>query len=102
MKKISLLSGLVAALLAATARADVVGPPPDHCPPGSEPSSSHQGPFCLPKPCTSDADCGSARSPKPFFCRASSLCIDAKSQNVVDTCDPGGTCASPASCVTAN
>jgi hypothetical protein len=35
---------------AGRARADVVEPPPAHCPPGHTPRTGHEGPYCDPRP----------------------------------------------------
>ena len=41
----------------ATARADVVMPPPKTCPAGTKPGTCHGGPHCKPEECSSSASC---------------------------------------------
>jgi MYXO-CTERM domain-containing protein len=50
------------------ARADVVGPPEENCPPGSMGATSHAGPYCAPDLCTADTD--------PDRCTAAQHCED--------------------------
>ena len=42
--------------IVAMAQADAL-PPPPACPPGSQGTTSHAGPRCVPAPCDSDEDC---------------------------------------------
>lgn len=54
------LSAFVLLLLGATAHADSLEPPPA-CPPGSRGQSTHEGLWCEPWTCSSDADCNGGR-----------------------------------------
>ena len=57
------------------AQADVVGPPPTNCPPGSTPSSSHSGPLCAPTgACMTNADCTMGAT-----CMEAFQCIETRS-----------------------
>ncbi|MDI3282700.1 hypothetical protein [Polyangium sp. 15x6] len=62
--------GLSALAFVTSARADVVGPPPDDCPEGTEGATCHGGPYCSPIECTSDAECGNGET-----CKAQPLCV---------------------------
>ncbi len=63
--------------LTSNARADVVFPPTDACPPGAIASTSHAGPHCAPSLCTTPSDCrASSRSPPiAFECAEAGLCV---------------------------
>lgn len=52
------------------ALADAIAPPPKDCPPGSQGTSGHCGPACVPTACKTDADCGKQKK-----CRSTRLCI---------------------------
>ena len=70
-------SGLLLAcvlVVAPRARADVVGPPPASCPPGSEGAVCHGLEFCRPLPCTADTDCRDGK-----VCREVGLCLTSRS-----------------------
>ncbi len=54
----------------AIAWADVVGPPPEDCPAGTRPMSSHCGPHCIADTCSNDSECNDGES-----CVERSLCI---------------------------
>lgn len=96
-----LVVGLLA-LAPAAARADVVGPPPESCPAGSSPQSSHAGPLCVPMAeCTSSAMCMDGAA-----CAPVSQCIETRGcgglrppdsgpctvEHVVGPCGAGDTC----------
>ena len=56
---------------AAFAFADMIPEmPPQNCAPGSVDSQSHEGSYCRPLDCTSDAQCG-----KELVCQSQALCI---------------------------
>src|SRR5512137_443367 len=68
---------MVAAILLGTsghARADVVGPPPDECPMGSQPGQSHSGPYCGPDLCQTDHEAN--RCSATESCQAMPLCVE--------------------------
>lgn len=67
------MSALVLVMIAATAQADAVGPPPEDCPAGSVPRTDHAGPHCLALDCDSDADCPTDEG---YECAARPLCIE--------------------------
>src|SRR5688572_26829168 len=56
--------------LAGIARADVVGPEPESCPAGTIGRSCHGGPYCAPRGCAMDAECGEGAA-----CVERTLCI---------------------------
>lgn len=58
------------ALVARSARADAVEPPPTNCPDGTVGGSSHSGPYCALDSCSTDTDCASGE-----VCQPTSLCI---------------------------
>lgn len=61
----------IASLSPHGARADVVDPPPENCPAGTNPGSSHSGPICSPRPaCMSDVMCGGGEA-----CEEVRLCV---------------------------
>jgi MYXO-CTERM domain-containing protein len=90
-------------LFVSGARADVVDPEPDSCPPGARPATSHSGPYCAPLPdCTGDAECGaSARCGPVMQCIEERACgglmpPDAEPctiEHVVGPCGAGDTCS---------
>jgi hypothetical protein len=90
---------------ASPAAADVVGPPPDNCPNGSYPDSSHAGPTCWPTVCTSNNECTSGE-----VCVERALCIEPVQgwgrggqftlDHAVTSCDGSGVCPPGASCMT--
>jgi hypothetical protein len=53
------------------AQADVVEPPPDDCPAGTEGSSSHCGSYCWPQICVDSSDCTGGKT-----CQALALCLE--------------------------
>jgi hypothetical protein len=93
---------LAIVLSAASVRADVVGPPPESCPPASRPESSHAGALCVPTDdCATDAECGVASACTPLAqCVETRPCggrgePDAASctiDTVVGPCGAGSTC----------
>lgn len=100
--RIALVISLLA-LSPALAFADVVGPPPDSCPVGSTPATSHSGPFCTPMAeCSSDSACGAGAA-----CDTVLQCVETRAcgglqipdaepctlENVVGPCSGAGTCA---------
>lgn len=98
------------ALVASSARADVVGPDPSSCPAGGTPASCHGGPFCAVTECAGDADC----TLNGTTCREVSVCIgkigcagligpgeDAAAYDrptVESSCEQGASCGNGASC----
>ena len=98
------LAGLL--LIGSYAHADVVPAPPSSCPAGSEPATSHGGPYCRPVPCV-DGKCSDGS------CRTEQLCIADKLsysrggertlQDAVGPCVNGackrGTCRTMSVCV---
>lgn len=58
------------------ALADDVPSPPDDCAPGSRGQTWHNGPYCEPVPCTTDAECP-ARIPGTV-CREVALCVESR------------------------
>lgn len=109
MKAMRVLLGCTALLLrVGAARADAVPPPPPDCLEGTEGQTCHGGPYCSPKVCAEDADCGAGK-----VCQPRQLCVaeincgggwepdpePALAQNVVGTCEGGAACGPPASCV---
>ena len=91
----------LAVLSSYPARADVVGPQPETCPAGSDPSACHGGPYCYPAKCDTDTDCDSGET-----CAETPLCTEpfdcgggwggsSPSTNVLGPCGAGcaeGTC----------
>ena len=65
---LALAAAVALTLLPGAARADVVGPPPTTCLPGSLPSSCHGGPYCELLSCQVDTDCkdGMVCAPRPL------------------------------------
>ncbi|MBK04402.1 MAG: hypothetical protein CL920_35890 [Deltaproteobacteria bacterium] len=86
--------------------ADVVPPPPTDCSKGSQPTTSHAGPYCKPYTCNDVADC----QPAGLVCSSITLCIETVStqcgrvpctlKKVLGTCADPTTCKSPAKCET--
>lgn len=103
------IAGVAAALWVVPARADVVPEPPADCPEGTEGQTCHGGPFCQPRVCTQNGDCGVGAT-----CQDQALCIagidcsggwepDAAPtllQNAVGTCAGGAACGAPSTCMT--
>ncbi|MDI1477416.1 hypothetical protein [Polyangium sp. y55x31] len=103
--------GLSALAYVTPARADVVGPPPDECPAGTEGASCHGGPYCRPIECTSDAECGRGET-----CKDTPLCVstincagllppdasptDYDRAKIEGSCPNGNECAADATCKT--
>jgi len=93
-------------LSATPAAADVVGPPPERCPPGSVGDTSHAGPTCTPITCTSALDCELGD-----VCVDFGLCVEMvdgwshgyqfQMEHALTTCDEGGLCPPGATCETA-
>lgn len=101
---LALLFSLAASLtVARSARADVVGPPPESCPPLGTGSTCHGGPYCAPDICTTEADCAPGQ-----VCRDVSICVgpfDCTSgygtftaEQIIGAC--GASCLPPAACAT--
>ena len=90
-------------MVAWPAAADVVGPPPDRCPNGSIPDSSHAGPTCYPSVCSGNGDCGQGE-----VCVERALCIEPvmgwshggqfSMDHAVTSCDGSGVCPPGATC----
>jgi hypothetical protein len=94
---------LAGTLSVGSARADVVGPPPTSCPPGSTPESNHGGSYCDPADCEDGCAAGQT-------CQAAKLCLTRRTYRsrggnehmrieVVGTCPVTGICA-PGTCET--
>lgn len=64
-------------LMALSAHADDIGPPPTACPPGARGESSHLGEWCEPHPCSDDAQCGPGK-----VCREAGLCVRTETGNM--------------------
>ena len=118
---LALTLGLATLFAASSVHADAVMSPPADCPPGAVGATSHNGPWCRPTTCTSDADCvgvdrrfdGQAPA---RVCREQPLCIETRSEPshsgwshgkpferifAHGVCPAGTTCTAPASCETA-
>jgi hypothetical protein len=68
------------------AAADVVGPPPTDCVPGTRPQTSHSGAYCGPSICNSGSDCPAGVPCRPVgFCQVGI--------GVRGYCDGSGRCA---------
>lgn len=66
---------------ARAARADAVSGPPSSCPPGARGATSHNGPWCEPTTCKTDADCGKSTSSwEKNVCREQPLCVETRSE----------------------
>jgi len=96
---------LLALLLApGPALADAIGPPPEHCPNGSIPESSHAGEYCWPSTCTSSADCEQGQE-----CVERALCIEPVQgysrggpftvDHAVTSCGADGNCPAGSTCI---
>ena len=96
---------LLCLALAGPAAADVVGPPPDRCPNGSIPDSSHAGPTCWPSVCSTSSDCSGGE-----ICVERALCVEPVNgfshggqftlDHAVTSCDDDGICPPGATCAT--
>lgn len=90
-------------LLPSAALADVVGPEPESCPPGSRPSVAHSGPYCAPvAECGGDTECGAGET-----CDVIQQCVETRGcgglmapdsepctlEHVVGPCGGDGSCA---------
>lgn len=105
------------------AHADAVPPPMPGCPVGSVGQTDHNGPFCSPSQCQTDADCERARaawgppSEGEMRCAPHALCIRNETlqsnsgwsmgqpfvrATAVGPCGPEGVCAEGAKCETAH
>ena len=94
---------LLCLALAGPAAADVVGPPPDRCPNGSIPDSSHAGPTCWPSVCSTSSDCSGGE-----ICVERALCVEPVNgfshggqftlDHAVTSCDGSGVCPPGATC----
>lgn len=106
MTKLAPVLAALSMLAPAFVRADAVEPPPDACPPGSDPQSSHSGPLCALRPdCTDDASCGAGS-----HCVDVRQCVDTRGcgggwtgpdctvQHVMDVCDDTRPCGGSATC----
>lgn len=86
-----------------SARADVVNPPPETCPPLGEGATCHGGPYCTPDVCVTEADCAPGQ-----VCRDVAICVAPfdctsgygtfTSEQIIGAC--GSSCFPPASCAT--
>jgi len=92
-------------LLPGSARADAIMGPPERCPPGAVPASSHAGSYCDPSICTSNGDCESGH-----VCTKQPLCVEPMTgyhgggpltvDNALTTCAGDGTCPPSTTCIT--
>ena len=105
-------------LFCATAHADIVPLPPQSCPNGSAPASSHDGSYCYPLDCYRDLSCrGGAvcqttslclgdlylRPANPFDRKASSETMKVVTGVCSDNeCQAGSTCNTDTYCVTSS
>ncbi len=88
-------------LLPSIASADAIGPP-GACPPGSQGRSAHEGEWCVPWPCESDAQCNGGRCVPWRVCTRVASVIPGGLRPteppaeprtiVVGTCDPAARC----------
>ncbi len=64
------------------ARADAVPPPPSDCPPGAIGETGHNGPYCTPKACTTDAECTDRRGydARPRTCAPLAICVETRKE----------------------
>ena len=74
---------LVAASAGGAARADSVPPPPSDCPPGAIGETGHNGPYCKPKGCTSDAECTDrlGYDKRPRACVPLAICVEERKES---------------------
>lgn len=96
------LGAALAAIVSASARADVVEMPMS-CPEGSAAAFCHGPATCAPRGCVSASDCNAGE-----VCAARSLCIETHTcygipmssfvDHVLGACDASGACASPGNC----
>ncbi|MEZ4323129.1 MAG: hypothetical protein R3F61_37025 [Myxococcota bacterium] len=71
--------------LLSLALADVVGPPPDDCPPGASGTSSHGGPYCVPSTCDGTCEEGGT-------CEPAGLCVLEETRECGGMQDPENPC----------
>jgi hypothetical protein len=101
---LALFALLVSSSLSSVARGDAIDPAPA-CPPGAQGASSHAGHWCVPWPCTSDAECRGGACRRWRVCtRVSDVPIGGlrmfrpgeptshEETLVVGTCDPSRAC----------
>ncbi len=97
-------------LIAPAVQADVVGPPPDYCPSGTEGTSSHCGSYCGAQLCADSSECTGSEICQPLpLCLAQTECSshwdpDA-APTVIDTANSscaGGTACASGTCETVN
>lgn len=74
---------LVAASAGGAARADAVPPPPSDCPPGAIGETGHNGPYCKPKGCTTDAECTDrlGYDKRPRACVPLAICVEERKES---------------------
>lgn len=105
-----MVAGMIVILPGLPAYSDVVGPPPDTCAPGFEPSTCHGGPHCRPLECMTDADCmNGGKCVAGDYCIEEIICAgnlpeDAsvdpyKRKSMVGECPNGTACAAPSTCM---
>ncbi len=92
------LSWVLATMLwISAARADVIRPPPEQCPDGSRPTSTHAGPHCTPRDCENGEPCDEG-----LECQRVPLCVVERrfvsragpsSTRVIEGACPDGSCA---------
>jgi MYXO-CTERM domain-containing protein len=76
------LAWLVASSSGGAARADSVPPPPTDCPPGAIGQTGHNGPFCTPKACASDAECTArtGNDTRARTCAQLAICVETRKE----------------------
>lgn len=72
LSSMAVLSFAATVLFVYPSRADVVGPDPESCPSGSNPSSCHGGPYCSLATCTTTDQCDEGET-----CQSAQLCTTA-------------------------
>lgn len=76
------LAWLVTSYSGGAAHADAVPPPPSDCPPGAIGETGHNGPYCTPKACTTDAECSDrlGYDKRPRTCTPLAICVEARKE----------------------
>ena len=76
------LAWLVTFFPGGAARADAVPPPPNDCPPGAIGETGHNGPYCMPKACSTDAECTDrlGYDKRPRTCAPLAICVETRKE----------------------